>query len=186
MFTHLSAHILIRNSQCEDSDLQISELVSRLSWIQSHCRQNSPPARVQPDAREAPTQSQHRHQSQETTGQTVQLVSTHLLWLLLKCSSPNQLLSSCRRKIELWKWILNWVLEAHVMLSPLSGNYILLRTVRRSWKSFLSLSIQPSSVTMKMKIIYQKRSQPSPPRVWQSQDPAAHWTNRYSRLYTHR
>lgn len=42
------------------------------------------------------------------------------------------------------------------------------------------------AVTMKMKIISQKHLQQSPPRVQQGQGPAAHWTNRYSRPFTHR
>lgn len=42
------------------------------------------------------------------------------------------------------------------------------------------------AVTTKTKIISQKPSLPSLPRVQESQDLLAHWTNRYNRQYTHR
>lgn len=85
MLTHVSTHEWAKtNSPCGNSGLQVSELIPRLGCIQSDRGQDAPPARPQPNAGEAATQSQPKHQPQKTTCQTVQLVSTHRLWLLLK------------------------------------------------------------------------------------------------------
>ena len=58
---------------------QVSEPVPGLRCIQSDRRQDATLARPQPNAREAAAQRRRKHQPQEATGQTVQLVSARQL-----------------------------------------------------------------------------------------------------------
>lgn len=161
---HLSEHgNFTPLSNC--SHFQVSELLPRLSRIQSDSRKDTPLARPQPNAREAAAQRQPEHQPQETAGPSVQLVSN--------ASSPA----------ASGKWILHRALEAAAQLSVLFDSDILFRTTCVSQLVPLFVCL---SVTTRMKIISLKHSQPSPPRAQQSRDLAARWTDRYSHLSTHR
>lgn len=73
---------------CHGSSPQVPELVSRLSCIQSDYRQGTPLAGPWINTRWAASQSQPKHQPQKTTGPTVQLVSTHNYWFVLRGSTP--------------------------------------------------------------------------------------------------
>lgn len=170
--------VFITNSSCDDSGLQVSELIPRLGCIKSHSREDATSARPQPDAGKAAVQCQHKHHPQKTTCQTVQLVSTHHLWWLAKAGAARGKLHSGNTVTSLSTWS-----KSNAISTP-NENYILfsLRVVLVTQP----LLIYCSSATTKMKIISQKLSRPFPPRAQESQDRPAHWTNRYNRPFTHR
>lgn len=171
--------VFITNSSCADSGLQVSELIPRLGCIKSHSREDATSARLQPDAGEAAVQCQHKHHTQKTTCQTVQLVSTHHLWWLAKAGATRGKLHSGN------KYFTQYLKQKQCYLCSRWK----LHFVQNSLRVVLvtqPLLIYCSSATTKMKIISQKLSRPFPPRVQESQDRPAHWTNRYNRPFTHR
>jgi len=161
---------------------QVPELFPRLSCFQSDCRQDTPPAGRQLYTRGAAGQNKPEHQSKETSGPTVQLVSTYNSCHTLFTTGGLCSTSCWASK----RWIFS---EMNAPLSTWSISWavfdILFRAICRSCKLF-TLSICCSSVTMRMKIIFQKHLRLFPLRVQERQDRAAHWTNRYSHRYTRR
>lgn len=165
---------LLSRYQSSSQDSAASSLTADRTPQRQDC--NPTPERLQP-------------QGNQSTNRRKRLVRQFSLWVRIddccwRAELPNQHFSFNELKIALLTWIPQSPEKKRTAFSTV-WKWFLYRTICRSFNS-LSLSVHYLSVTMRMKTISQKHLQPSPPRVWQSLALAAHWTNRYNHLYTHR